>query len=521
MAKSDTHPLNEVIHKKCHEYLINRLIDCLKTEVRPMTANGERTWPDAAEWTGMIYSDGWRKSEGGTQPVNEPATGERLAEVGVATPADVASAGASAARAQRAWALTAPPERAEVMLRAARALREHSGVVREWIVRETGGVHAKADYEIVAGLSQLTQAAGLASLPRGEILTPSLPGQASYASREPLGVVGVINPWNAPLLFAMRAIAPALVLGNAVLLKPDPHTPVSGGVLVARLFEDAGLPEGLLHVLPGGTGIGQAVVTDPHIAMVSFTGSTGAGRAVARAAGSGLKRVALELGGKNAFVVLEDADVDAAAAAGAMSSFGYQGQACVAAGRHLVHADLVAAYTEALVRQAKALRVGDPREEGVAIGPIISERQAARIERIVDESVAAGARVLAGGRRDRLFYPPTVLDHVERTMPAYSEEIFGPVAPIIAFRTDAEAVEIANDTEYGLTAAVHSRSVPRATLVAGQLRTGMVHINDVSAKDAANAPFGGVGASGNGSRIGGTASLEQFTQRRWTTTGAA
>ncbi|WP_338895064.1 benzaldehyde dehydrogenase [Streptomyces sp. TG1A-60] len=482
-----------------------------------MTATSGETWPDAAEWTGKIYSGGWRQSEGGTQLVNEPATGGRLAEVGVASPGDVARAGASAARAQQDWAAVAPPERAEILLRAARELRANSGAIREWLVRESGGVPAKGDYEIAAGLSQLAQAAGIASLPLGEILSPSVPGRASHAWRVPLGVVGVITPWNAPLLFAMRALAPALVLGNAVLLKPDPRTPVSGGVVVARLFEDAGLPEGLLHVLPGGPGTGEAVVADPHVAMVSFTGSAQVGRAVARAAGDRLKRVALELGGKNSIVVLDDADVDAAAAAGAMSAFGYQGQACVAAGRHLVHGGLVESYTEALIGHAKALRVGDPREGGVALGPVISERQAARVERIVDESVAAGARVLVGGRRDGLFYPPTVLDHVERTMPAFSEEIFGPVAPVIAFHTDTEAIEIANDTEYGLTAAVHSRSLPRATALAGQLRTGMVHINDVTAKDAANAPFGGMGASGNGSRIGGTANLEQFTQWRWMT----
>ena len=426
-------------------------------------------------------------------------------------------AGALAARAQRDWAEVTPQERSEVLLGAARALREHSGEIREWIVRESGGVPAKGDYEIAAGLSQLAQAAGLAALPYGEILSPPGPGQASYAWRVPLGVVGVINPWNAPLLFAMRALAPALALGNAVLLKPDPHTPVSGGVIVARLFEEAGLPDGLLHVLPGGPGTGEAVVTDPHVAMVSFTGSTEAGRAVARAAGQGLKRVALELGGKNSIVVLDDADVDAAAAAGAMSSFGYQGQACVAAGRHVVHADLVEPYTEALIGQAKAMRVGDPREAGVALGPVISERQAARIERIVQESVAAGAQVLAGGHRDGLFYPPTVLADIERTMPAFTEEIFGPVAPIVSFHTDPEAVEIANDTGYGLTAAVHSGSLQRAATIAEQLRTGMVHLNDVSAKDAANAPFGGMGTSGNGSRIGGTANLEQFTQWRWMT----
>ncbi|WP_435281246.1 aldehyde dehydrogenase family protein [Streptomyces koelreuteriae] len=480
-----------------------------------MAVNGTR-WPDPAEWSGKIYSAGWRESEGGTRQVIEPATGHALADVGIASPADVAQAGARAAQAAGDWA-AAPSDRVEVLLRASAALRERGDTFRDWIVRESAGVPAKGDYEIIAALAQLTHAVGLASLPRGEVLAPQAPGGTSLAWRVPLGVVGVINPWNAPLLFAMRALAPALALGNTVLLKPDPLTPVSGGVLVARLFEDAGLPDGVLHVLPGGAETGQAVAADPHVAMVAFTGSTEAGRMVARVAGEGLKRVSLELGGKNSIVVLEDADVEAAALAGAVSTFGYQGQACVAAGRHLVHADLVEAYTDALVGHARAMRVGDPREAGVSVGPVISEQQVSRIERIVDESVAVGARVLTGGRRDGLFYPPTVLDHVGRAMPAFTEEIFGPVAPVIPFHSEAEAVEIANDTAYGLTAAVHSGSVPRATAVAEQLRTGMVHINDVSAKDAANAPFGGMGISGNGSRIGGTASLEQFTQWRWMT----
>ncbi|GGS79535.1 aldehyde dehydrogenase family protein [Streptomyces violaceus] len=481
-----------------------------------MAGNGER-WPDRAEWAGKIYSAGWRESEGGTRQVIEPASGHVLAEVGVASPADVAQAGVRAARAAGDWAAAVPSDRGEILLRASSVLREHRDAFRDWIVRESAGVPAKGDYEIIAALAQLTHAVGLVSQPRGEVLAPQAPGGTSLAWRVPLGVVGVINPWNAPLLFAMRTLAPALALGNAVLLKPDPLTPVSGGVLVARLFEDAGLPDGVLHVLPGGAETGRAVAADPHVAMVSFTGSIEAGRAVARVAGEGLKRVSLELGGKNSLVVLEDADVAAAALAGAVSTFGYQGQACVAAGRHLVHADLVEAYTDALVGHARSMRVGDPRVEGVTVGPVISAQQADRIERIVDESVAGGARVRTGGRRDGLFYPPTVLDHIDRAMPVFTEEIFGPVAPVLPFHSEAEAVELANDTAYGLTAAVHSGSVPRATAVAGQLRTGMVHINDVSAKDAANAPFGGMGISGNGSRIGGTASLEEFTQWRWMT----
>lgn len=482
-----------------------------------MAVIGEETWPAPAGWAGKIYSGGWRDAEGGTRQVIEPATGRTLAEVGVAGPADVARAGARAAHAAGDWAATPPSRRIEILLRVSAALRGHGATVRDWIVRESAGVPAKGDYEIAAALAQLTHAVALASLPQGEVLAPQISGGGSLAWRVPLGVVGVITPWNAPLLFAMRALAPALALGNAVLLKPDPLTPVSGGVLVAQLFEEAGLPDGVLHVLPGGVETGQAVAADPHIAMVSFTGSTEAGRAVARVAGEGLKRVSLELGGKNSIIVLEDADVEAAATAGAASSFGYQGQACVAAGRHLVHADLVEDYTDALVGHAKAMRVGDPSAEGVTIGPVISERQAARIERIVDESLAAGARLLTGGRRDGLFYPPTVLDRVKRTAPAFTEEIFGPVAPVVPFHSEAEAIELANDTAYGLTAAVHSHSVPRATAVAEQLRTGMAHINDATAKDAANAPFGGMGISGNGSRIGGTASLELFTQWRWMT----
>ncbi|GGY00931.1 aldehyde dehydrogenase family protein [Streptomyces djakartensis] len=477
----------------------------------------DEKWPDRAEWAGKIYSSGWREPEGGIRQVIEPPAGGAPVDIGVASPADVARAGARAAEAAGEWAAAGPSDRVEVLLRAYDALRERAGTFRGWIVRESAGVPAKGDYEISAALAQLRHAVGLASLPRGEVLEPQVPGGTSLAWRVPLGVVGVVNPWNAPLLFAMRALAPALALGNAVLLKPDPLTPVSGGVLLARLFEDAGLPDGLLHVLPGGAETGQAVAADPNVAMVVFTGSTEAGRAVARVAGEGLKRVVLELGGKNSLIVLDDADVEAAALAGAVSSFGYGGQACVAAGRHLVHADLAGAYTDALVGHARAMRLGDPAEEGVSLGPVVSERQVTRIERIVDESVAAGARVLTGGRRDGLFYPPTVLDHVDRAMPVFTEEIFGPVAPVTPFRSEAEAVEIANDTAYGLTAAVHSGSAPRAVAVAERLRTGMVHINDVSAKDAANAPFGGMGVSGNGSRIGGTASLEQFTQWRWMT----
>ena len=256
------------------------------------------------------------------------------------------------------------------------------------------------------------------------------PGRTSTARRIPLGVVGVITPWNFPYVLAMRSVGPALALGNAVVLKPDANTPVTGGVVIARLFEEAGLPEGVLHVLPGDGEVGQALVADPNVRMISFTGSTATGHLVGETAGRMLKRLVLEMGGNSPLVVLEDADIEAASSAGAWGSFLHQGQICLSVSRHLVHESIVDAYTDALVERAGRLPVGNPATDEVALGPLINERQLARVRRIVDESVEQGAKVLVGGTNDGLFFAPTVLGDVTPEMPAFEEEIFGPVAPI-------------------------------------------------------------------------------------------
>jgi benzaldehyde dehydrogenase (NAD) len=256
---------------------------------------------------------------------------------------------------------------------------------------------------------------------------------------------------------------------------------------------------------------------DPNVAMVAFTGSTAVGREVGAAAGGRLKRVSLELGGNNALIVLDDADLEVASSAGAWGAFLHQGQVCMTAGRHIVLESVADEYLDRLAKRAEGLPVGDPFTEPVALGPLINERQLANVDRIVSETVAAGAEVRAGGTHERLFYRPTVLAGVTRAMPAFREEIFGPVAPVVVVRDEDEAVAVANDTEYGLVAAVQTGSLERGREVAARLRTGIVHINDQTLNNDAFAPFGGTGASGNGSRFGSQSSQDEFTQWQWVT----
>ena len=471
---------------------------------------------DESQWTGKIYSNGW--VDGPTQiETIEPATGEVLATAGGGDAASIARAAASAAKAQRAWAATPFADRAAVVRRAGELMETHRAELIHWLIRESGAIPPKADHEISASIGQLDTAAALTSEPL-EVELPSMtPGRTSTARRAPLGVVGVITPWNFPYVLAMRSLGGALALGNAVVLKPDANTPVTGGVVIARLFEEAGLPEGVLHVIPGAGDVGQALVEDPHVRMISFTGSTATGRLVGEAAGRMLKRTLLEMGGNSPLVVLEDADITAASSAGAWGSFLHQGQICLSVSRHLVHESIVDDYTKALAERAGHLPVGNPATDEVALGPIINEKQLARVRRIVDESVEQGAKVIVGGTNDGLFFTPTVLGDVTREMPAFAEEIFGPVAPVISFRDDAEAVELANATEYGLSAAVQSGSVERASAIADQLRAGMVHINDQTVNEEPPAPFGGIGCSSNGGHFGGVANLELWTEWQWLT----
>jgi benzaldehyde dehydrogenase (NAD) len=471
-------------------------------------------------WATHLFSGGWRRASA-TLRVTEPATGTALARVGAAGPEDVDTAVSRAVDAQRAWAAEPYPARMQVLRRAGELFVEHATEIARWYVREAGAAQPVAAGQGAAAAEECHQAAALASVPYGEVLRSAQP-RFSFTRRLPVGVVGVIAPFNAPILLALRSVAPALAVGNAVVLKPDPRTSVVGGVLLARVFEEAGLPEGLLHVLPGGAEIGKALVTHPDVPVLAFTGSTRAGQAIATAAAPYLKRLHLELGGNSAMIVLDDADLDLAVRAGAAGSFRHQGQICMATGRHLVHASLAEEYAAALADLAGGLTVGDPTRSGVDLGPLIDEQQRDRVHELVASSVAAGAKAVTGASYDGLFYRPTVLTGVGDGTPAYAEEVFGPVAAIRPFATVEEAVRLARDTPYGLSLGVVTRDVMRGLALAEQVPSGLVHINDQTVNDEPVVPFGGVGDSGNGARHGGLgANLEAFTETQWVTVRSA
>src|SRR5580700_7592414 len=467
-------------------------------------------------WGGQVYSNGWITPEGGTAAVIEPATGHELGRVGIATSADITRAVKRASEAQRAWAATPHTERSAIMRRAALLWEENAAEIEGWVIRESGKIGPAAQFETHVSVQEIYEAAALPSRPYGELL-PSEKPRLSFAERVPVGVVGVIAPFNFPQILSIRSVAPALALGNAVVLKPDPRTSVSGGVVLARVFEEAGLPDGLLHVLPGGPDAGEALITDPVVRIISFTGSTAVGRHVGALAAQHLKRVHLELGGNSALIVLDDADVPGAASAGAWGSFLHQGQICMTTGRHLVHEAIYDDYVAALAEKASHLPVGDPASGQVALGPIIDARQRDKVHALVTGSVDAGARLAAGGSYEGLFYQPTVLAEVAPAMPAYATEVFGPVAPVLRFSTAEEAVKLAADTEYGLSLGILTRDPLRGLELARKIPTGIVHINDQTVDDAPNTPFGGIAASGTGARFGGTANLDAFTETRWVT----
>lgn len=488
------------------------------SELRTSPAAASSTLLNSNYWGGKVFSGEWTTTAS-TITVREPATGEVLGQVGESQPADIAKLVPRVSAAQAQWAQVPAEARAALFRRTAQILEDDRAALLDAIVRETGGLRGKAEVEVQSAIDELIHSAALLIQNEGHILPSRNPDRLSLARRVPIGIVGVITPWNFPLVLAMRSVAPAIALGNAVILKPDVQTPIVGGVVLARAFEEAGLPPGVFSLVNGGAAVGEALVEAAGVRMITFTGSTAVGRRVGELAGKHLKRVALELGGKSPFIVLDDADLELAAAAGAWGSFLHQGQICMASGRHIVQRKVVDEYLRILARKADALPVGDPFRQQVAIGPIINAKQLARVDKIVKDSVTAGAKLVAGGTHQGPFYKPTVLADVRAGMPAYDLEIFGPVAAVVIAEDEADAIRIANDTEYGLSAAVQTTSLERGLRVARQIRSGMVHINDQTVHDAAEVPFGGMGASGNGSRFGSMGNWEEFTQWQWMTIG--
>jgi benzaldehyde dehydrogenase (NAD) len=471
---------------------------------------------DGASWQGNVSLNGWRPGGAGDAPVLEPATGEELGRSGRASVADVAEASEVARGAQGEWAARPFTERAAVLRRAGQLFLDNADELSSWIVRESGGIGPKAGLEIHIAAEECFEAASLASHPTGQVLRSEMP-RLSFSRRVPAGVVGVIAPFNFPLILSIRSVAPALALGNAVILKPDPRTVVSGGVILARVFEEAGLPQGLLSVLPGGADVGEAIVVDPNVRVIAFTGSTAAGRSVGALGAQHLKRVHLELGGNSALIVMADVDLEKAVSVGAFGSFMHQGQICMTTGRHIVDASIAKEYAALLAEHADHLPVGDPKSGQVALGPLIDAKQRDRVHSMVTDTVDAGATLLAGGTFEELFYRPTVLTDVPMTSRAYAEEVFGPVAPVVSYDSLEDAVAMASASPYGLSLGILAGDGLRALELASRIPTGAIHINDQTVGDEAVIPFGGVGSSGNGSRMGGLSNLDAYTETQWVT----
>ena len=473
-------------------------------------------WLDSRITSGKAFDGTWSTALASVRDVKEPATGQVLSQVGIASAADMRAAIDRAHAAQPAWAAMGPRERSAVFHRAAALFQQHFAELALTIARETGGILPKGQHEVNESITLCHLAAGLPMQAQGQVL-PSAPGRLSFARRVPHGVVGVISPFNFPLILSLRAVAPALALGNAVVLKPDTRTPVSGGFIIARVFEEAGLPAGVLQVLPGDAEAGEALVVDPRVPMIAFTGSPTVGRRIGALAGQHLKKVSLELGGANNLIVLEDADLDAAASAAAFGAWFHQGQICMASNRILVHASIAEGFKARMVGKATHLPVGDGASGQVALGPMIDAKQLAHFDSVIQDSVKQGAVLEAGGTYEGLCYKPTVLSGVKPGIRSFDEEPFGPVVNLVTFSTDDEAVQLANTSQGGLAAAVISPSIGRALAIGQRLRAGMVHINDQTVCDECTNPFGGPGIGGNGGSVGGPADIDEYTQWQWIT----
>ncbi|MEU6676825.1 aldehyde dehydrogenase family protein [Streptomyces sp. NPDC046925] len=463
------------------------------------------------------YIDGeWKAGSGSWDIINfNPYSGEKLASITVATADEVDQAYRAAERAQKEWGHTSPYARRAVFERALRIIEDREEEISEAIIAELGGTRLKAAFEIHLTKEFLREAVNFALLPEGRILPSPGEGKENRLYREPVGVVGVVSPFNFPLFLSTKTIAPALALGNAVVLKPHQNAPVTGGGILAKVFEDAGLPAGVLNVVVTDIAeINDAFIEHPVPSVISFTGSDRVGRHVATVCASHFKRSILELGGNSALVVLDDADVDYAVNAAVFSRFVHQGQVCMAANRILVDQSLQAEFTEKFVAKVASLNVGDPADPATHIGPLINSSQADAVTKIVDQTVAAGAKALLHGRTKGNLVAPTVLTDLPADSPALCQEIFGPVALLVPFDGEEEAVRIANDTPYGLSGAVHTADVERGVRFARRIDSGMFHVNDGTVHDEPIVPFGGEKYSGVG-RLNGEATVDAFTTQKW------
>ena len=469
-----------------------------------------------------MYIDGeWTEGKSGkTFDDYDPSTRKVFAQIALGDREDARLAIDAAQKARLPWMQTPPVERAMYLRKAADIVEKKQEEWTQILTEESGSTFGKAMFEVHYSAGLLREAAAQVHNVTGEILPANAPGKFYMVLRQPVGVVSVISPWNFPLLLSLRGVTFAMAYGNTIVLKPSEETPISGGLMIAQVFEEAGLPKGVLNVVTCSRGVveevGDELVSNPNVRRISFTGSTETGRHLAEKAGKHLKGIVLELGGKNPLIVLKDADLGYAVNAATFGSFFHQGQICMSVERIIAEEPIAEEFAEKLAEKAQGLKVGDPRNPETVIGPIINERQLNKIKTHVDEAVQAGAKPLCGGKHDGPYYYPTVLTDVKTDMKIFREETFGPVVSVIAVRDAEEAVRLANNTTYGLAAGIITGDLQKGLELAEQIESGIVHINDATVHDEPHCPFGGVKGSGLG-RHGGKASIEEFTEQRWVT----
>lgn len=468
----------------------------------------------------MMYINGeWVKAQDNEfyDDLN-PYTGEVFSQVPSGKRADVRKAIDAAFSAFPSWSHTLPAERQALFLKAAEILEKKREEIVSILAEETGCTFGFAMFQTMFTPGLLREAAAQVHQVTGEIIPADLPGAFHMAIRQPVGVIAGIAPWNAPLILSLRSICLPIAYGNTAILKPSTESAVSGGVVIAEVFHEAGFPKGVLNLITNGPGkseeIGDELIKDPRVRRISLTGSSAVGRQFAEKAGRHLKRVALELGGQNPLIILRDADIDRAVNATIFGAFLHQGQICMSTRRVIIEKEVAKEFTEKLVKKASGLKVGNPKEPDTIIGPLINQQQFNQVKSSVDSALREGAKALCGAKYEGLCYYPTVLTNLKPGSPFLREETFGPVVSIIEVKDEEEAITIANDTMYGLSASVFTRDIPKGLAIAERIESGIVHINDQTVHDEPQVPFGGMKDSGWG-RFGGRAALEEFTELRW------
>ncbi|MFA7940687.1 aldehyde dehydrogenase family protein [Klebsiella oxytoca] len=469
-------------------------------------------------YTDQYIGGKWRPGSTGTALIDtNPYDQSVLTEIVQASQSDLDEAYRSAAAAQKSWAAMGVSHRTSVMLNAAQIMEQRHDEIVDWLIAESGSTRIKAEIEYTSARNGTLAAAMLPGRVHGLLPPGDIPGKENRVYRSPLGVIGVISPWNFPLHLSNRSVAPALALGNAVVLKPAEDTPVTGGLLLASIYEQAGLPPGLLNVVIGDVReIGDAFTLHPIPRMISFTGSTRVGRHIGELAVSGptIKHVGLELGGNAPCVVLDDADIDLAVTGAIVGRFLHQGQICMSSNRIIVDASIYPRFTEAFVERARHLKVGDPNEPDTVIGPLINRKQVDTALSRIQSARRAGIQQVLGGEADGNILPPHVFIDVPNQSDFAQSEQFAPIAPLIRANDEAHALAMANETEFGLSSSVFTRNEGRGVHFAKQLETGMTHINDISPNDDPHCMFGGEKNSGLG-RFNSDWIIKEFTSEHW------